>query len=55
MTSLTVGIATFCDTRPHDRDSRKNMRGGGVSESLKISFFEAVYGFRVSFLSMCIL
>ena len=27
MTSLTVGIATFCDTRPHGRDSRKNMRG----------------------------
>ena len=26
----------------------------GGSESLRISFLEAVYGFRVSFLSLCI-
>ena len=30
------------------------MTGGGGSESLRISFLEAVYGFRVSFLSMSI-
>ena len=29
-------------------------RRGGGSESLRISFLEAVYGFRVSFLSLCI-
>ena len=28
--------------------------GGGSSESSKISFLEAVYGFRLSFLSLCI-
>ena len=28
--------------------------GGGGSKSLRISFLEAVYGFRVSFLSLCI-
>ena len=28
--------------------------GGGGSESLRISFLEAVYGFRVSFLSLSI-
>ena len=28
--------------------------GRGVSESLRISFSEAVYGFRVSFLSLSI-
>ena len=30
--------------------------GGGMggSESLRISFLEAVYGFRLSFLSLCI-
>ena len=28
------------------------MTGGG-SESLRISFLQAVYGFRVSFLSLC--
>ena len=28
-------------------------RGGGKSESLRISFLEAVYGFRVPFLSRC--
>ena len=33
--------------------SKKNMMGGG-SESLRISFLEAVYGFRVSFLSLSI-
>ena len=31
----------------------KNMTGGRGSESLRISFLEAVYGFRVSFLSLC--
>ena len=30
------------------------MMGGGGPESLRISFLEAVYGFRVSFLSLCI-
>ena len=29
--------------------------GGGGSESLRISSLEAVCGFRVSFLSLCIL
>ena len=29
-------------------------RGGGGSESLRISLFEVVYGFRVSLLSLCI-
>ena len=28
--------------------------GGGGFESLRISFLEAVYSFRVSFLSLCI-
>ena len=28
--------------------------GGGSSESSKISFLDAVYGFRLSFLSLCI-
>ena len=28
--------------------------GGGGGESLRISFLEAVYGFGVSFLSLCI-
>ena len=27
---------------------------GGGSESLRISYLEALYGFRVSFLSLCI-
>ena len=35
--------------QPQGRDSRKNMTGGGGGESLRISFLEAVYGFRVSF------
>ena len=42
------------------RSPRKNIMGEGGggrkggSESLRISFLEAVYGFRVSFLSLCI-
>ena len=30
------------------------MTGGGGGESLRISFLEAVYDFRVSFMSLCI-
>ena len=39
-------------SQPQGWDLQKNMMGG--SESLRISFLEAVYGFRVSFLSLCI-
>ena len=49
-----------CDTcmpQSQGQESRKNMAGPGGggwgrSKSLRISFLEAVYGFRVSFLSL---
>ena len=43
---------TTTTTITQGRDSRKNMTGD--SNSSRLSFLEAVYGFRVSFVSLCI-
>ena len=43
---------TTTTTITQGRGSRKNMTGG--SNSSRLSFLEAVYGFRVSFVSLCI-
>ena len=46
-------ITKLSKTKRQGWDSRINVTGGG-SESLRISYLEALYGFRVSFLSLCI-